>query len=761
MLKKNCDKLSPTAPNLVSRICSFRLGDAREQYMEVVVTMHAMDVNQSLQMGLAHQQAGRLVEAEKVYRQILAEHPTHPDALHLLGVIETNNNPASAADHIARAIASNPTVPAYHHSLGLAFAQLKKWNDATNAYRRALELNPAHPMAHFNLGNALFLQNRLEEAAVAYRGHIAISPDTIEAHQNLGCTLQRLGRLEEAERYLRHVIAVRPTLQSAHNNLGILLASRQQYVQALLCYQEALRLAPDFGPALTNLGAALHALGQHREAAEVLQRATQLSGTPEAWNNFSSALKDLGQFDEAFIALGKSLALRPNAPDVLNNMANLCRDNGDVPESIAWYGRALALEPHSLRVHSNMIYSLQFHPGYDEEALFREQRRWNQLHGLPLKQFHRPQENDRDPDRKLRVGYVSPYFYLQAESFFVVPLLEHHDRENFEIHCYATVVRADKLTQRMKDAGVVWHDVLGLEDAPVAEQIRQDGIDVLVDLAMHMAFNRLPIFARKPAPVQAAWLAYPGGTGLDAMDYRITDAYMDAPQSPSKFYSESPYHLPDCWCCYDPLGDDAPAAPRPDGPICFGSINNPCKNNPVHLRLWADIMREIPESRLLMQSFSESDKNRIRGVFKRAGVGAHRLEFVGRKLRPDYLRLYDTIDICLDPLPYNGITTTCDALWMGVPVVTLAGKTPAGRAGRSILSTVGLPELIAGNDTDFKKMTIDLANDRPRLAQYRSTLRQKTLQSPLMDAARFTRNMESAYRDMWRKWCGQNLKSQI
>jgi predicted O-linked N-acetylglucosamine transferase (SPINDLY family) len=714
-----------------------------------------MSVEQQLQTALGHHQAGRVRDAQAAYRQILAEQPNHPDALHLLGIIENQSGrPQNAVALIRRAIAVKANQAEYHQSLGLILGRMGRQAEAAAAHRRAVELNPQHRQAHYDLANLLLMTGQMEQAITEYRKALAISPQLAEAHQNLGCALHRMGRLEEAEAHLRLALAIQPKMADAHNNLGGVLAARARLSEAVAAYREALKLRPDFAAAMSNLGSALRLLGQRAEAIQVLRRAIQLApDMPEAFNNLGIALKDDGQLDEAVATYRKCLALRPSMADATNNLGNAYKDCGNVRDTVACYGRALALGRVQPGIHSNLVYTLQFHPGYDDESLFREQRRWNELHAAPLKASIRPHENDRSPDRKLRVGYVSAYFYSQAESFFVAPLLENHDRQQFEIHCYASVLRPDQFTKRLKSAADSWHEVLACPDANLAEQIRRDRIDVLIDLAMHMAYNRMLVFARKPAPVQIAWLAYPGGTGLDAMDYRITDAFMDPPQNPATYYREQSWRLPDCWCCYDPMADLPPAAPRTDGPIRFGSINNPCKNNDAILSLWARIMSGLPDSKLLMQSFSEVDKNRIRSIFHGAGVAPQRIEFVPRKRRNDYLRLYDGIDIGLDPLPYNGITTTCDALWMGVPVVTLAGNTAAGRAGVSILSTVGLTELIARTQEQYVQIVTQLAGDPQRLAQLRSTLRERMTHSPMMDGRGFARKMESAYRQMWQRWC--------
>jgi protein O-GlcNAc transferase len=717
--------------------------------------MNPMTPEPQLQAGLMHHQAGRLREAEEVYRSILANQPRNADAMHLLGLLQFQQQRHDLAiEIIGKAIALNPTAADYHDNLGQIYLAKNRIDEALASYRRATELNPRHPKAHFNFANMLYLKERLEEAAAEYRLAAAITPGMVETHQNLASTLQRLGRLDEAEASVRRALGLNTNSADAHNTLGVVHATRSQIPAAIAEYRLALAINPDFAPALSNLGAALRFAGQHKEAIEALRKSLKLlPDSTDAMNNLGIALRDTGELDESLKVFERCIALQPTKRDALNNLANTHKDAGNIPDAIAYYSRALVVGAPDPRIHSNMIYTLQFHPGYDDESLYREQRRWNEVHAVPLRSSIQRHENDRSPERRLRVGYVSAYFYAQAESFFVVPLLQKHDSEKFEIHCYASVIRPDRETERHKAAGVIWHNVVSLSDAQLAEQIRRDGIDVLVDLGMHMAQNRLLTFARKPAPVQVTWLAYPGGTGLDAMDYRITDEFMDPPEKPTPYYREESIRLADCWCCYDSLCDVPAAAKRQSGPVRCGSLNNPCKNNEPLVRLWARVMQAVPGSTILLLASGEGHRNKLRGMFQRAGISPVRVEFVDRVSRLDFLRLHDAIDVCLDTLPYNGITTTCDALWMGVPVVTLPGKTAAGRAGLSILSTIGLKELIAGSEDEFVRIALELALDRSRLGQLRSTLRGRMTQSPLMDAIGFTRKMEGAYREVWRRWC--------
>jgi predicted O-linked N-acetylglucosamine transferase (SPINDLY family) len=698
--------------------------------------------------------AGRLRDAENLCRHVLEQQPQHSGALHLLGVVAGRMaRHKEAVELISLAVALNPSSADYYDDLGLALVRVGRVDAAIDAHRRAVVLNPHHPQASFNLGNLLQNQGRVDESIAAYRQDLKVRPKSAETLHNLGCALKKKGLVQEAEACVRRALAIQSDMPEAHNTLGAMLLAKGELDAATSEFNAALQHRPGYAEAYSNLGASLRLQGRLDAAIAASQKAIELMpDLAEAYNNLGIALREKGMLTESMDAYKKALRLQDRA-DVYNNLGNAYKDAGQLDEAIRCFERAVSLAPADAAIHSNWIYTLQFHPEYDAAALFQAERGWNEKHAKPLARFIRPHRNDPDPGRRLRIGYVSPYFHLQAESFFVVPLLEAHDHEKFEIHCYASVIHPDHITERIRKSADVWHDALACKDAELAEQIRRDGIDVLIDLAMHMAQNRLPMFARKPAPVQVAWLAYPGGTGLDAMDYRITDWFIDPEGQDTPFYAEKSIRLPDCWCCYDPLGDIPPAAPRAQGPIRFGSINNPCKVNEPLLRLWSQVLRTVADSRLLVQTVSTIQRNQIRDILGSLGVSADRLEFVPRCPRIDYLRLYDRVDICLDPLPYNGVTTTCDALWMGVPVVTLAGKTAAGRAGWSILANLGLSDLVAQTPEQFVHIASHLALDMPKLTQLQLTLQERVQQSPLMDYERFARHMEAAYRKIWQRWC--------
>ena len=656
-----------------------------------------MTIPQAFQIAVQHHQAGRLAEAEGIYRQILTVEPSHADALHFLGVTAHQlGRHDLAVELIGKAIAIKPDCAEAHNNLGVALSHKGCIEEAMAAYRRALEIRPNHAESHNNLGNALKDAGRSDEAIAEYHRALQLKPDDAMARCNLGTALMEKGCTDEGITAFRHAIQLRPDYTEAHIHLG-------------------------------------------------------------------SALRDQGDIDAASTAFRRALELNPRSAEAHNNMGVVLRDQGCLDEAIAAYRRAIQINPDDAGVHSNLVYTLHFHPGHDDRTIAEEHRRWNVQFADPLKQFILPHANDRNSERRLRIGYVSPDFRKQSEAFFVAPLLEAHDHSQFEIHCYASVARPDDVTGRLRRCSDVWHDVLGQSDHDVAEQVRRDGIDILMDMTMHMAGNRLLVFARKPAPIQVAWLAYPGSTGLEVIDYRFTDSYMDPPSVDSPYCSESPVRLPDCWVSYHPLTDEPPVNPLPaanTGYVTYGCLNNFCKVNDPVLELWADVLREVEGSRLLLLAPAGSSRQRIFDKLSQLGISNGRVEFAGRLPRSDYLKLHHRIDIALDTLPYNGSTTSCDAFWMGVPVVSLLGNTAAGRVGLGILSLLNLPELAARTADEFVRAAERLARNLTRLAELRESLRQRMESSPLMDSPRFARNIEAAYRKMWRAWCAGQSTSQ-
>ena len=661
---------------------------------EAVLQSNLVTLPEAFAIAVQHHQAGRLAEAEAIYRQILASDPRHADAMHLLGLLahQAGRNDV-AVETILKAIALVPTAPAFYSSLGQTYRKLCRYDEAIAAYRRAIQLKPDLPEAHSNLGNALSDQGHLDEAVAAYRRALELRPDFPDAHNNLGKALKDRGQLDEAIAACRRALQLKPDFAEAHNNLGTALTDQGRLDEALSAFQRAIQIKPDFA---------------------------------EAHNNLGNALMGRGQLDEA----------------------------------VAAYRHAIQIKPDFAAAHSNLLLVLHHLCDSDVDVLFREHRDWDEAHARSLAMRIAPHDNDRNPDRRLRIGCVSPDFREHSVAFFLEGLLAAHDRTQIEMFCYADLVHEDPVTARLRKYAGQWRTIKGRQDKQVADLIHKDGIDILVDLTSHTAHNRLLVFARKPAPVQVTWLGYPGTTGMSAMDYRLTDVHADPRGTTEHLHTEQLVRLPDCAWCFRPSDQSPSVSPPPvvrSGHVTFGCFNARAKITDEVLALWSGVLAEVPGSRLLLKNlgFREASvQQQTRALLAKAGLAPDRVELVGWKSTlAEHLAFYNRVDIALDTFPYHGTTTTCEALWQGVPVVTLAGRTHAARVGVSLLTNVGLPELIAANADDYIRIAMHLAADTMRLAELRSTMRERMAASPLMDAPRFARNVEHAYREMWRAWC--------
>lgn len=751
-------------------------------------------LSEALATALAHHQSGRLELAREIYRRILAVEPDQPDALHLLGVVAHQfGEHAAAVEHIGRAIAISPAEAAFHTNLGEALRALGRADEAVACYRRAVELDPNTFEAQSNLGVALAGQGHNAEAIACFRQALTLRPNHAPSLCNLGTLLKVTGHVDEALSCLRRAIQLDPRLTSAHNSLGNVLRHRDRLDEAEASYRRAIELDPSFSEAYNNLGNVLIPQGRLDEAIACYRRVAELEpDSAELQNNLGNTFKDQGRLDEAAECylraiqlrpdlaephsnLGnvrarqgmpdqaaechrRAIALKPDFADAHSNLGAVCKDQGRLDEALACYRRALALRPDFVEAHSNLVYTLMFCAEADPRTIYEEHVRWNRCHAEPLAAAIAPHSNDRSPDRRLRIGYVSPDFRSHAVGLFLLPLLEAHNHQGFEIVCYASVQQPDAITDRCRRAADVWRDVAALSDEHLASLVRRDQVDILVDLSMHMAGSRLLVFARKPAPVQVAYLAYCGTTGLKAIDYRLSDPYLDPPGGDATQYAEQTIRLAETYWCYRPIVEAPPVGDLPAlaaGHITFGCLNNFCKVTGPALAAWARLLEAVPGSRLMLHAHEGSHRDRVRGLMAERSVAPERIEFAGYVPTEDYFHVYRRIDIALDPFPYGGGTTTCDALWMGVPVVSLTGRTAVGRGGLSILSNVGLADLVARDTDDYLRIAQELAADRPRLAHLRAALRDRLRNSPLMDATRFATSIESAYRTMWHRWCGR------
>jgi predicted O-linked N-acetylglucosamine transferase (SPINDLY family) len=793
---------------------------------DVVRPMMDRTIEQTMQAALGYHQAGWLVEAEMLYRQVLAQVPDHVEALHLLGVLACQLGHAAAAiDLIGRAIAGAPEVAEYHSNLGeayrkagqgeLALASLRRalelkpdlapaYNSlgivhkeqgrldlAEDAYRRALELEPGYAEAATNLAGALLDQGRLAEALEALDQALVHRPDMVEAHYNRAAVLTAQGQLEEAAGAYRQTVALAPGMAAAHAGLAGVLKDLGRHAEAVAALDQAIALDPDRAELYNNRGIALRDQGKVLEALADYRRAIALGPTlPEAYNNLGNALCDQRELDQAIAGFDRAIALKPGYAEAHNNRGLALKESRDLDEALAAFDRALALEPglaeaqsnrgsvlkdqgrldealtafraaaaarpDSPGTASNLLFMLHYHPDLDAQAIKAEHLRWAAHFATPLAAQFRPHPNDPDPNRKLRLGFVSPDFRGHPVGQSLVPLLTHLDRTRIEVVCFSDVRFADDVTRKLASLADRWHNTLGESDQELTERIRAAAIDILVDPTLHTAHGRLLVFARKPAPVQVTMLGPPATTGLATIDYRLTDRFLDPPGETDGDYTERSVRLPHCFWIYDrpeeaPEPGPLPAAER--GLVTLGFLNQFAKIGPPVRQLWIRVLGALPGARLVLMADAGSHRGRLLEEFAAGGIAADRIEFVARAPRAEYFRRYQGLDLCLDPFPYNGHTSTLDALWMGVPVVTLSGRTAVGRGGASILANAGLTDLIARTPHEYVRIATALAENLDRLAALRAGLRPRIAASPLVDGTQYAGDVEAAFRRMWQTWC--------
>lgn len=715
----------------------------------------APDAQQLYRDAVGLYQSGKLLEAESVCRRILAQNPDDAPTLQLIALLTHRaGHPDQAIQYLQRAVAISPGAADAHLNLGVMLAAARRWQEAIRSFSKSAELAPNLPEAHNNLGKALRETGQADAAIDAFRRATAHRPNYVDAWNNLGLALHAARRFTEAADAFRAAIAARPEFVEAHNNLGIALVASGRFEEALAAYRAATTLRSD-AAVYNNLAAALLSMGRTDEALAAIDQSIRLRpADADTLYLVGNARRSKGDLDAAGDAYREALRLRPDFADALANLGTVLRDSGKLDEAIACYRRATELTPAPWPA-SSLVYTLYFHPEYGPQQLLEEHRAWDRRYAQPLEVSRTEYPNARDPQKRLRIGYVSPDFRAHCQSNFTIPLLAHHDRATFEIVCYSSVAIPDDTTARIKTHADVWRDVAHLDDQQLADLIAQDRIDVLVDLAMHMDKNRLLVFARRPAPVQVTWLAYPGTTGLSAIDYRLSDPQLD-PEGSAAFYTERTVRLPETFWCYDPLTDGPQVSELPalsNGYFTFGCLNNFCKITAPTLDLWSQVLAALPTSRLVVLTPAGSARQALLDGLRARGIASERIEPMDRLPRAEYLAAYNRFDLCLDTFPYTGHTTTLDSLWMGVPPITLAGATAVSRGGLSLLTNVGLTEFVARSPADFVRIATTLGAELPRLAEIRRTLRDKMQFSPLMNTHRFARNVESVYRRTWGDFC--------
>jgi len=608
-------------------------------------------------------------------------------------------------------------------------------------------------------GNVLEDAGDLEGAHKLYSQAIAQVPNSVRAHLNLGNALFAARRFGDAQASYRRALELDPAHYGANLNLGNTLLADENAREALVAYREAVRLRPDAPDAWTGLGCALEESGALGDAVDAYRGALRCDPTfAGAVGNLVDVLISLRRGGEARELLEDILRRYPDHVPARRRLAYLDRDWGESEAAVAGLRAVLASTPDDLASRSDLLFATQLLPQSDNATVVAEHRRFGEW--LCARVQRLPLHNTPLPERRLKIGLVSPDLRRHPVAVFVEPLLRYLDRGAFELRCYYTHKRRDEITELLAQVSDAWLDAAQLDDDSLARRLCADGIDILFDLAGHTAGQRLGVFARKPAPLQFSWLGYLATTGLDTIDYRLCDRLTDPVGQSEAWQVETPVRMPDSQWCYSPLFEIPPPGPLPrlkNGCWTFGSTNQIAKLNRRCLAVWADLLHAVRDSRLRILGVNDPwVEQRLLHEFAQHGIATDRIELAGRLPLPEYFAAYRAIDILFDSFPYNGGTTTCDALIMGVPVATMAGDRSIARGGVSLLSTVGLEDWIAPNEDVLRELLLNKTTDVDGMAALRADLPGRMRGSPIMDAPRYARNFEALLREAWRRWCAEN-----
>jgi protein O-GlcNAc transferase len=830
-----------------------------------------------LQQAVIHHQAGKVAEAERLYRSILSRQPGHPDANHNLGVLIAATGHAAAAlpyfqaalqakpnhgqfwlscidaliqvsqfeaarqmldigvqsglrgpameslrnrlQHAASALASttsgagstnafgaanglkaettaepersgsgsegakgrkakraeirqqkrnrqkgiNPDrVDAWFH-LGQSHQARGAFAEAEGYYRDAIDIRPRFHQAHASLAEVLNQQGRFAEAEAHYRRAIEIEPDLVVAHNNLALILKQQGRFVEAEASCRRVIQLSPELAVAHNNLGTVLYQQGRVMESEFSCRRAVELEPKLAEAHNNLAMALNRGGRLEESEASCRRAIELK--PElaaAHSNLANVLRKLNRPGEAEASCRRALELHPDFGDAYTNLGTALMDQGRLAEAAASFRKALQFLPDLPDAHQDFLFCLSHGGEIAPEALFNEHVHFADRFEAPLRHAWPRHRNSRDLERQLRVGFVSGDFREHSMAFFMEPVFAHLVNDaGLSLHAYSNCPVEDAVTSRLRSYIRNWNDVFPLADEMLAEKVRADGIDILVDLTGHTAHNRLLAFARKPAPIQCGWIGYLGTSGLKSIDYYLADRYFVPPGEFDRYFTEKVVYLP-AVAPFQPSSDAPDVGPLPaltSGRLTLGSFSRLSKLNPRVIALWSQLLRALPESQMLIGGMPRDGRYQVVGNwFQDEGIAVDRLHFHTRCDNRTYLALHNQVDFCLDPFPFTGATTTSHALWMGVPTLTLMGQTVAGRLGGALLHHVGLEDFVAHSADEFVEKGVYWAGNLESLAQLRAGMRERFLQSPIGQPAVVAQGLAESFRQMWRTWCASAPK---
>jgi predicted O-linked N-acetylglucosamine transferase (SPINDLY family) len=718
-------------------------------------------------LGKVLESRGLGILAESCFRKAIEAAPQRAGSRSRLGrILLVQKRYPEALSILEEAVKAQADNAECWNGLGVARRECGDMPGAKQAFDRALAIRPTLVHAQNNIGNWLLAAGDSAQALDWFDKALQLSPNFYEALNNRVAALLDLGKSEEAEAAAKRGLECFPMSAPLYLNLGNSYLQRGKGFSALGAYRRALELEPGFEEAHFNLS--LLGVSDHLgNAISFLKKEVERRGQSiDLLNRLAIASMAKLSFDEAACLSREILEKNNEFVPAHVTLGNVLSAQGNTREALACYERALEIRPEHY-IHSNLLFELNYFHDYSPVSLFQKHCEWAVLHEQPLIKNRKRHAPEGDRHRRLKIGYVSPDFHSHPVGFLTCGVISKHDRNAFEIHCYAHGARIDSITEMIRNGVDHWHDTMGLTDSEVADQVFNDGIDILIDLSGHTANHRLPTFAQKPAPIQATWTGYFHSTGMDSIDYFITDPY-SSPRGSRQFFSETPVHLPHTRFCYTPPDYVPDVAPPPflkNGIITFGCFNKLAKMTDEVVGAWAQILTRMPDSRIWLKSPALNEKSTRGNVHERFaafGIDPARIFLKPASGHAEMLQEYGEIDIALDPFPFNGGMTTFEALLMGVPVITLAGSLLVARQSVSALSNLELDELIHETIPAYVEGAVTLASNRQRLLELRQAIRPKMESSPLCNATQLARDLEDLYRRMWHAWCdGSRLPSAL
>ncbi|KAK5841680.1 probable UDP-N-acetylglucosamine--peptide N-acetylglucosaminyltransferase SPINDLY [Gossypium arboreum] len=734
--------------------------------------------------GILYKDEGRLVDAAESYQKALKADASYKPAAECLAIVLTDlgtslklaGNTQEGIQKYYEALKIDPHYAPAYYNLGVVYSEKMEYDTALSCYEKAALERPMYAEAYCNMGVIYKNRGDLESAIACYERCLAVSPNFEIAKNNMAIALTDLGTkvklegdINQGVAYYKKALYYNWHYADAMYNLGVAYGEMLKFDMAVVFYELAFHFNPHCAEACNNLGVIYKDRDNLDKAVECYQLA--LSIKP----NFSQSLNNLGvvytvqgKMDAAASMIEKAIIANPTYAEAYNNLGVLYRDAGNITMAVTAYEQCLKIDPDSRNAGQNRLLAMNYINEGDDDKLFEAHRDWGRRFMRLYPQYD-SWDNPKDPERPLVIGYISPDYFTHSVSYFIEAPLIYHDYGKYQVVVYSAVVKADAKTNRFRERvvkkGGLWRDIYGIDEKKVASMIRDDKIDILVELTGHTANNKLGTMACRPAPVQVTWIGYPNTTGLPTIDYRITDSLADPPGTRQKHVEEL-VRLPECFLCYTPSPEAGLVSPTPalsNGFITFGSFNNLAKITPKVLQVWARILCAVPNSRLVVKCkpfCCDSVRQKFLTTLEQLGLESLRVDLLPLiLLNHDHMQAYSLMDISLDTFPYAGTTTTCESLYMGVPCVTMAGSVHAHNVGVSLLSKVGLGHLIAKNEDEYVQLALQLASDVTALQKLRASLRDLMSKSPVCDGQNFISGLEATYRGMWRRYCKGDVPS--